>query len=67
MIGKLKLPAGVHGGAITYKLRPGGRQYVVVAAGGHDQIGSPKGDYIFAWALPGGAQPPPAARADRRH
>lgn len=51
-IGGLELPAGVHGGAITYKLRDEGRQYVVVAAGGHDQIGSTKGDYVVAWALP---------------
>jgi quinoprotein glucose dehydrogenase len=51
-IGGLKLPAGVHGGAITYKMRPEGRQFIVVAAGGHDEIGSPKGDYIVAWALP---------------
>jgi len=50
-IGGLELPAGVHGGAISYKLRPEGRQYIVVAAGGHDEIGSPKGDYIIAWAL----------------
>lgn len=51
-IGRLELPAGVHGGAISYKLRPEGRQYVVVAAGGHDVLGSPKGDYVVAWALP---------------
>jgi glucose dehydrogenase len=41
----------VHGGAISYKLRPDGRQYIVAAAGGHDEIGSPKGDYVIAWAL----------------
>jgi len=52
LIGKLKLPAGVHGGPISYKLRPEGRQYIVVAAGGHDGLGSPKGDYVVAWALP---------------
>jgi quinoprotein glucose dehydrogenase len=51
-IGRLELPAGVHGGAISYKLRPDSRQYVVVAAGGHDGLGSPKGDYVIAWALP---------------
>ena len=51
-IGRLELPAGVHGGAITYKLRPESRQYIVVAAGGHDQIGSTKGDSVVAWALP---------------
>jgi quinoprotein glucose dehydrogenase len=50
-IGALELPAGVHGGAISYKLRPDGRQYIVAAAGGHDEIGSPKGDYVIAWAL----------------
>jgi len=29
----------------------GGRQYVVIAAGGRDGIGSP-GDYVVAFALP---------------
>lgn len=48
----IELPAGVHGGAISYKLRPEGRQYIVVAAGGHDGLGSRKGDYVIAWALP---------------
>jgi quinoprotein glucose dehydrogenase len=51
-VGTLELPAGVHGGAITYKLRPESRQYIVVAAGGHDGLGSRKGDYVIAWALP---------------
>ena len=51
-IGKLELPAGVHGGAIAFKLRPESRQFIVVAAGGHDGLGSPKGDYVIAWALP---------------
>jgi quinoprotein glucose dehydrogenase len=51
-IGKLQLPAGVHGGAISYKLRPEARQYIVVAAGGHNTLESPKGDYVIAWALP---------------
>lgn len=39
-------------GAITYKLRPDGRQFIVVAVGGHDVLGSIKGDYVMAWALP---------------
>ena len=30
----------------------GGRQFVVVAAGGHWSGGSPPGDYIIAFALP---------------
>lgn len=60
-IGGLELPAGVHGGAISYKLRPDGRQYIVAVAGGHDQIGSPKGDYVIAWALPEALKPQAAA------
>lgn len=56
-IGRLELPAGVHGGPITYKLRPDSRQYIVVAAGGHDAAGSPKGDYIIAWTLPRSGSP----------
>jgi quinoprotein glucose dehydrogenase len=55
-IGELELPAGVHGGPISYKLGPEGRQYIVVVAGGHDQLGSPKGDYVVAWALPRSGQ-----------
>lgn len=37
---------------ISYKISPGGRQLIVVAAGGHDVLGSAKGDYVVAWALP---------------
>jgi len=51
-IGELDLPAGVHGGAIAFKLHPDSREFIVVAAGGHDGLGSPKGDYVMAWALP---------------
>jgi quinoprotein glucose dehydrogenase len=58
-IGKLELPAGVHGGPITFKLRPDSRQFIVVAAGGHDGLGSPKGDYVMAWALPRSARGKP--------
>jgi quinoprotein glucose dehydrogenase len=37
---------------ITYRARPGGRQYVVVAAGGHGKIGGIKlGDAVVAYAL----------------
>lgn len=52
LIKTMDMPAGVHGGTITYKTRPNARQYLVVSAGGHDQLGSPKGDYIIAYALP---------------
>ena len=30
----------------------GGRQYIVVAAGGHAQLGTTLGDYVLAYALP---------------
>jgi quinoprotein glucose dehydrogenase len=46
------LPAGLHAGPISYKLRPDGRQFLVVAAGGHIGIGSPLGDHVIAFALP---------------
>jgi quinoprotein glucose dehydrogenase len=37
---------------MTYRVRPEGRQYVVIAAGGHGSLGTPKGDYVQAYALP---------------
>ncbi len=45
------LPAGLHAGPITYKLTPNGKQYLVVAPGGHVQLGSKLGDYIIAYTL----------------
>ena len=45
------LPAGLHGGPITYKLTPGGKQYLVVAAGGHTGLDSKLGDYVIAYTL----------------
>ena len=46
------LPAGLHAGPITYKIRPDGKQYLVVAPGGHIGLGSKLGDYIIAYTLP---------------
>jgi quinoprotein glucose dehydrogenase len=48
------LPAGLHAGPITYRVRPGGRQYLVVAPGGHVGLGSKLGDYVISYALPEG-------------
>jgi len=45
------LPAGLHAGPITYKLRPDGRQFLLVAPGGHVGLGSPLGDYLIAYTL----------------
>jgi quinoprotein glucose dehydrogenase len=30
----------------------GGRQYLVIAAGGHNRLGTTRGDSIIAFALP---------------
>ncbi|MCI0555776.1 MAG: PQQ-binding-like beta-propeller repeat protein, partial [Anaerolineae bacterium] len=46
------LPAGLHAGPITYKLHPEGKQYLVVAPGGHTILGSKLGDYVMAYTLP---------------
>lgn len=47
---KAKLPAGGQASPMTYEWK--GRQYVVIAAGGHSAIGTPMGDYVVAYALP---------------
>jgi len=46
------LPAGGQAGAMTYRLRPDGKQYVVIAAGGHATLGTKLGDALVAFALP---------------
>jgi quinoprotein glucose dehydrogenase len=47
---KARLPTAANALPMTYTA--GGRQFVVVAAGGHWSGGSPPGDYIMAFALP---------------
>lgn len=49
---KGRLPAGGQATPITYVSRKSGRQYVVIAAGGHMYMGTTKGDYVVAFALP---------------
>ncbi len=46
-----RLPAGGQASPMTYQL--GGRQYVVIAAGGHGGLGTHQGDYLVAFALAG--------------
>ena len=46
------LPAGGQATPITYRLRRGGRQFVVISAGGHGTLGTPLGDSVIAFALP---------------
>lgn len=47
-----RLPAGGQATPMTYFLEKTGKQYVVIAAGGHDRLGTTVGDYIIAYALP---------------
>lgn len=47
---KGRLPAGGQATPMTYTA--GGRQYVVIAAGGHGGMGTTLGDYVVAFALP---------------
>ncbi len=50
---KTKLPAVAAAVPMTYQLKPGGKQFVVVAAGGHGNVGEEKlGDSIVAFTLP---------------
>jgi quinoprotein glucose dehydrogenase len=46
------LPAGGQATPMTYQLGPAGKQYVVIAAGGHGSLGTTRGDYVIAFALP---------------
>jgi quinoprotein glucose dehydrogenase len=49
-IWKYQLPAGGQATPMTYSL--GGKQYVVIAAGGHGKLGTKQGDYVIAFTLP---------------
>jgi quinoprotein glucose dehydrogenase len=52
-----RLPASAQASPLTYRVRPGGRQFIVVAAGGHSALGSRLGDYLIAYALPANGRP----------
>ncbi|HSD68615.1 MAG TPA: PQQ-binding-like beta-propeller repeat protein, partial [Woeseiaceae bacterium] len=47
-----RLPAGGQATPMTYYLPQTGKQYVVIAAGGHPGAGTTPGDYVLAFALP---------------
>jgi quinoprotein glucose dehydrogenase len=47
---KGRLPAGGQATPMTYMWR--GKQYVVIAAGGHEKLGTRRGDLVVAFALP---------------
>jgi len=46
-----RLPAGGNATPMTY-VGPSGRQFVVIAAGGHGKLGTRRGDWVVAYALP---------------
>ena len=52
LLWKQRLPAGAQATPMTYRLRPDGRQFVVIAAGGHGTMGTTLGDELLAYALP---------------
>jgi quinoprotein glucose dehydrogenase len=47
---KGRLPAGGQATPMSYEI--GGRQFVVIAAGGHGGLKTKQGDYVVAFALP---------------
>ncbi|MFI5245418.1 MAG: pyrroloquinoline quinone-dependent dehydrogenase [Gemmatimonadales bacterium] len=46
------LPASAQATPMSYRARTGGKQFIVIAAGGHQEMRSKLGDYIVAFALP---------------
>ncbi|NPD14900.1 membrane-bound PQQ-dependent dehydrogenase, glucose/quinate/shikimate family [Xinfangfangia sp. D13-10-4-6] len=54
VIWKDRLPAGGNATPMTYLSEESGRQFVVIAAGGHNLMQTQPGDYVVAYALPKG-------------
>ena len=50
-LAKFRLPTGGHATPMTYKTK-NGKQFVVIAAGGHWAMGTPASDHLIAFALP---------------
>jgi quinoprotein glucose dehydrogenase len=48
---KGRLPAGAQATPMTYRLDANGKQFVVIAAGGHRYMGTKLGDYLVAFTL----------------
>jgi quinoprotein glucose dehydrogenase len=49
-IWKFELPASAQATPMTYSVN--GKQYLVIAAGGHGKLGTKQGDYVLAFTLP---------------
>jgi quinoprotein glucose dehydrogenase len=54
---KYRLPAGGQATPMTYRAGAAQRQYVVITAGGHGPLGTSRGDYVVAFALPADSRP----------
>jgi quinoprotein glucose dehydrogenase len=51
-IWKGRLPVTANATPLTYRARPDGKQFVVIAAGGHAKMPGKLGDYVIAYTLP---------------
>ena len=49
---RARLPTTAQSTPMTYRLGAGGRQFVVIAVGGHAMMGTTPGDALMAFALP---------------
>ena len=49
---KYRLPAGGQATPMTYRAGRNQRQFLVISAGGHGGLGTPRGDSVVAFALP---------------
>jgi quinoprotein glucose dehydrogenase len=56
-----RLPAGGQATPMSYEWE--GRQYVVIAAGGHGALGTVRGDYVVAFALPRAGEEGPSIQS----
>ena len=56
IVATIDLPASLNAGPISYRVRPGGKQFLVVTPGGHHIYaryqGGLMGDYVIAYTLP---------------
>jgi quinoprotein glucose dehydrogenase len=52
LLWEAELPASAQATPMTYRVRPNGRQFIVIAAGGHHLMHTRLGDYLIAYALP---------------
>lgn len=50
LVWQAMLPAGGQATPMTYEWK--GKQYIVIAAGGHAKLGTKLGDHVVAYALP---------------